>query len=118
MIEAYIRFGIDHSRYYDIMFVLPTPKHDDYRGTPHEALSGTELRISMEIAAMAADMIREMIGKKADDDTITRRLIQVWSLLHGMVSLHNSKVADYVAENLVEVYRLTADELIGLTDLM
>ena len=116
MIEAYIRFGIDHSRYYDIMFVLPTPKYNDYRGTPHEQLSGTEYRISMEIAAMAGDMIQEMYDNTADDDTVTRRLIQVWSLLHGMVSLHNSKVAAYVAESLPEVYRRTTDELIGLIE--
>ena len=116
MIEAYLRFGIDHSRYYDIMFVLPTPKYEDYRGTPHEQLSATELRISMEIAAMAADMIREVVNKKTDDGTVTRRLIQVWSLLHGMVSLHNSKVAVYVTEDLPEIYRRTADELIGLVD--
>ena len=34
MIAAYLKFGLDHSRYYDIMFVLPTPKYNDYLGTP------------------------------------------------------------------------------------
>jgi AcrR family transcriptional regulator len=116
MIGAYLRFGIDHFRYYDIMFVLPTPKYDDYRGTPYEPLSGTELRISMEIAAMGAAAIREMIGESADDETVTCRLIQVWSLLHGMVSLHNSKVAAYVADDLAAIYRRTTDELIGLIE--
>lgn len=116
MVEAYIRFGIEHSRYYNIMFVLPTPKYKDYQGTPHEQLSEKELRISMEIADMAGQTIREMYGKKADNETVTRRLIQVWSLLHGMVSLYNSQVAAYVAEDLLSIYRQTIDELIDTID--
>lgn len=117
MIEAYIRFGIDHSRYYDIMFVLPTPKHDDYRGTPYQHLSDTELRISLEIAGLAGQTIREVYGRTADDDTVTRRLIQVWSLLHGMVSLYNSRVAAYVTEDVLSIYRQTIDELVDMVEL-
>ncbi len=112
MLEAYIRFGIDHSRYYDIMFVLPTPKYNDYRGTPHERLSEVEYRISMKIARMAGAAIRKMYGNSIDDKTVTRRLIQIWSLLHGMVSLYNSRVAAYVAEDVLSIYRRTIDELI------
>lgn len=114
MLEAYLRFGIDHSRYYDIMFVLPTPKYNDYRGTPYEQLSETEYRLSMEIVALAEKMLRKMYGRRADKATVTGRLIQVWSLLHGMVSLHNSRVAAYVAEDLPSIYRRTIDELISL----
>jgi AcrR family transcriptional regulator len=116
MIEAYIQFGITHSRYYDIMFVLPTPKYNDYRGTPYEQLSATELRISMEIADMAAQAIRELYDQPAEEDFVTRRLIQVWSLLHGMISLHNSKVAIYVADDLATIYSRTIDELMDLIE--
>ncbi|MFZ5564610.1 MAG: TetR/AcrR family transcriptional regulator [Thermodesulfobacteriota bacterium] len=114
MMEAYIRFGLDHSRYYDIMFVLPTPKYNDFRGTPHEHLSETEYRLSMEIAALAEKTLRKVYGRKASRAVVTRRLIQVWSLLHGMVSLHNSRVASYVADDLPSIYRRTLDEMVGL----
>ena len=114
MIDAYLKFGIEQSRYYDIMFVLPTPKHNDYRGTPYEHLSETEYRLSMEIADMAGLIIREIYGGNADTDTVTRRLIQVWSLLHGMISLYNSQVATYVAEDVLLIYRQTIDELTGI----
>jgi len=117
MIEAYLKFGIDHSRYYDIMFVLPTPKYNDYQGTPHEELSETELQLSMEIAGMADQIIREIYGSSADNNTVTRRLIQVWSLLHGMISLHNSQVAAYVAEDILSIYSRTIDELTELVEL-
>ena len=112
MIEAYLRFGIDQPRYYDIMFVLPTPKYNDYRGTPHEQLSGTEYRISMDIVDLVARAIREMYGRDMDEQTVIRRLIQVWSLLHGMISLYNSRVATYVADDILSIYKQTIDELI------
>ncbi len=116
MIEAYIRFGITYSRYYDILFVLPTPKYNDYKGTPYEQLSATELRISMKIADMAAQAIREVYAQPVEEDLVTRRLIQVWSLLHGMISLHNSKVAIYVAEDLESIYSRSIDELMELIE--
>lgn len=116
MIEAYVQFGIRYSRYYDIMFVLPTPKYNDYRGTPYEQLSATELRISIEIADMALHAIREMYDQPVADDVATRRLIQVWSLLHGMISLHNSQVAVYVADDLPSIYSRTIDELTDLVE--
>ena len=77
MLEAYLRFGMENSRYYDIMFVLPTPKYDDYKNTPFEALSETEYRLSMEIAAMAEKAIEKVYGRKVDKRVVTRRLIQV-----------------------------------------
>ena len=55
MLEAYLQFGIGHSRYYDIMFVLPTPKYNDYKGTPFEALSETEYKLSMESLYSVSD---------------------------------------------------------------
>ena len=116
MLEAYLKFGIEHPHYYDILFVLPTPKYNDYRGTPYESLSETELRISMDIADMAAQTIREIYGQAVEDDIITRRLIQIWSLLHGMISLHNSQVAIYVAEDPISVYTQTVDELLDFIE--
>lgn len=116
MLEAYLKFGIEHPHYYDILFVLPTPKYNDYRGTPYESLSETELQISMDIADMAAQTIREIYGQPVEDDIVTRRLIQIWSLLHGMISLYNSQVSIYVAEDPISVYSRTVDELLDFIE--
>ncbi len=116
MVEAYLKFGIEQCRYYDIMFVLPTPKHNDYKGTPHERLSEMELRVSMGIADMARQTLLELYGDAFDEETVTRRLIQIWGLLHGMISLYNSRVVQYVADDILSVYRRTIDELIDMID--
>ncbi|MFP4040162.1 MAG: TetR/AcrR family transcriptional regulator [Desulfosudaceae bacterium] len=118
MIEAYVRFGLDHPRYYDIMFTLPTPKHNDYLGTPHEALSEKEYRLSMEIAGMAQAVIEKIMGEESGPDLIQRRLIQAWSLLHGMISLRHSQVVSYVAGNIPGIYEQTIEELMTMVELV
>ncbi len=114
MIAAYIDFGLHQPRYYDIMFTLPTPKYNDYKGTPYETLSETEYQISMDIARLAENTVKELLGADSHPALTNRRLIQVWSLLHGMVSLHNSRVVTYVAEGIPTIYETTIEELLTL----
>ena len=114
MIEAYLAFGMHHSGYYDLMFVRATPKYNDYVGTPHERLSAVEYRISMEIADLALKAVQGLSGEGArqDDDMTLMRVTQVWSLLHGMVSLNNSRIVGYVAPQTEKVYRWIVDDLL------
>lgn len=111
LISAYMSFGMNNPRYYDIMFTRPTPKYNDYLGTPYEKLSEVEYKISMSIAELAMKSTAEILGKDADSETIKMRVIQIWSFLHGMVSLYNSHVVSYVAENIEDIYKKTVDEL-------
>ena len=117
MIKAYIGFGMHKPRYYDIMFTRPTPKYNDYLGTPHEKLSEIEYRISMEIAELALKATEAVIGKVHDPELGQMRVIQIWSLLHGMVTLHNSQVVAYVAGDTQAVYDKIVTELVGLFSL-
>jgi len=114
LINAYVTFGMEKPSYYDIMFTRPTPKYNDYLGTPHEKLSAVELKISMEIADLAMRATTDILGKEADPEIVQMRVIQIWSLLHGMVSLNNSKVVSYVAENPAHVYAKILDEFIEI----
>ena len=95
--RAYLAFGLEHSSYYDIMFTFPTPKHNDYVGTPLEKLSEIEYRISMEIVGLALEAVAAFMDRPADpaDEALQRRFIAVWSLLHGMISLYNSRIMNY-----------------------
>ncbi len=104
-IEAYINFGVQKSAYYDIMFTAATPKYNDYVGTPLEQLSAIEYKLSMDIAEIASRLATDLLGEGLDSETKTRRVIEVWSLLHGMVSLHNSNIVGYVAEDVMTVYQ-------------
>ncbi len=118
MIQAYVDFGLNQPRYYDIMFTLPTPKHNDYIGTPHEALSATEYRISMKIIDLVGTVVNDIFEDNGDADILQRRIIQVWGLLHGMISLHNSTVVSYVADNINHVYSDIINELADMVTLL
>ena len=112
MIGTYMTFGINKPRYYDIMFTRPTPKYNDYIGTSLEKISEIEYKISMDIAALALKTASDVIGPSAGDEILTRRLVQIWSLLHGMITLNNSQVMGYVAETAGQVYEKIIDEFI------
>lgn len=114
LMDAYIRFGIENGAYYDIMFTRPTPKYNDYVGTPHEKLSRIEYTISMEIAELAERAVREVTGG-ADSkgrESHTKDVVKVWCMLHGMVSLSNSRIIGYVAEDTQAIYARLVEELI------
>jgi len=114
LIDAYIRFGIENSAYYDIMFTRPTPKYDDYVGTPHEKLSRIEYTTSMEIAGLAERAVREVTGgagRKGRED-LAKDVVKVWCMLHGMVSLFNSHIIGYVAQDTRAIYDRIVRELI------
>jgi AcrR family transcriptional regulator len=112
MIDTYMAFGINKPRYYDIMFTRPTPKYNDYIGTPLEKISEIEYKISMDIAALALKTAADVMGPTAGEEMLTQRLVQIWSLLHGMITLNNSQVMSYVAQSPDNVYTKIIDEFI------
>ncbi len=114
LIDAYVRFGIENSAYYDIMFTRPTPKYNDYVGTPHEELSRIEYTISMEIAELAQRAVREVRGGagRKGGEGFAKDVVKVWCMLHGMVSLFNSHIIGYVAQDPRAVYDMISRELI------
>ncbi|HEY9160709.1 MAG TPA: TetR/AcrR family transcriptional regulator [Desulfomonilia bacterium] len=107
--KAYLAFGLKHSGYYDIMFTYPTPKYNDYVGTALEKLSEVEYRISMEIVDFVMREIAAFTGKKEVDESVRVDLIGVWSLLHGMVSLYNSRIINYTTVNPEDMYNSLID---------
>ncbi|HNY65423.1 MAG TPA: TetR/AcrR family transcriptional regulator [Deltaproteobacteria bacterium] len=114
LMEAYVRFGIENSAYYDIMFTRATPKYNDYVGTPHERLSRIEYAISMEIVALAERAVAEVNGGEGRKgrEGHTKDVVKVWCTLHGMVSLCNSHIVGYVAGDTQAVYHRILEELI------
>lgn len=104
--RAYIAFGFKHSSYYDIMFTYPTPKYHDYVGTPLEKLSEIEYRISMDIVILALKAVTAVMDKShaIDDQEVQMRFIAAWSMLHGMISLYNSKIVSYTTQDPEAMY--------------
>ena len=112
MVETYMKFGMSKPRYYDIMFSRPTPKYNDYVGTPFEELSEVEYRLSMSIADLALKAACKLMGDHIEEETIQKRIIHIWSLLHGMISLYNSHIVAYVAEKAEDIYAKLIEEFI------
>jgi len=114
MMEAYVGFGVKNKAYYDIMFTRPTPKYNDYVGTPYEKLSAVELKISMDIAALAMTGLNDLWKKKEQlsDEEKAHHVVKIWSLLHGLVSLTNSNIIGYVAHDMDRTAARIIDEII------
>ncbi|MBI9076584.1 MAG: TetR/AcrR family transcriptional regulator [Desulfatibacillum sp.] len=113
LIRTYLEFGMENASHYDIMFTQPTPKYNDYVGTPFQDLSAIELKISMDIVALIEKAIRNA-EDNLDQETVSNRLLAFWSTLHGMVSLHNSKVAAYVVPDVKASCIKITEEMMAL----
>jgi len=114
LLDTYVRFGIANKAYYDVMFTRPTPKYNDYIGTPYEKLSEVEYRISMDIARLAMEALKDVIKDPSEmsEDDIIHNIVKIWSMLHGMVSLANSNIIGYVAPDMDKTYGRIVDELV------
>ncbi|MBP7735882.1 MAG: TetR/AcrR family transcriptional regulator [Spirochaetes bacterium] len=114
-VKAYLTFGIQNYNYYEIMFSPALPKYNDYIGTPLESLAAVEMDYSQKIIDLSVFAIVEVLGKKKaiDPAETERRMIEIWSMLHGMISLYNSRMIDYVIKKPVDTYENIVDDLLS-----
>jgi len=92
--HAYVRWGIGNKHYYNIMFSMDTPKYSDYRGTSMEGIAAEQNRIALELTQIGTAVLKEVAGNihSIAEDEIPYRLMQLWTILHGVVSLSISRV--------------------------
>jgi AcrR family transcriptional regulator len=97
LMEAYVRFALENPYYYEIMFVLPTPKYLDYVGTALEEISGRELQSSLRVFDLIKQCLAEFTaaGGYIPGDEETTIMI-LWGELHGILALYNNKMLNYV----------------------
>ena len=113
LIRAYLDFGIENRHYYEIMFTRPTPKFNDYKDTPLEKLAMVELKHSMKIAHVVAETIGAILEiDDLESPVIKNKVMQLWSLVHGMVSLFHSNIAEYVIDDREELFASLEKDLI------
>ncbi len=92
LIRSYVDFGITNPHYYHLMFSLIAPKYQDYLGTPMEAIAKKEKQNSLRVISFAESIVGAYTQNHpgyagVDNELIT---IQLWSQLHGILSLYNS----------------------------
>ena len=100
LMRAYIGFGIDYPDFYEIMFSRNTPKYADYKGTPMEPTASLEKQTALKVADVTEAAIKELapdIAAKSPDNARYLTII-LWSTLHGVVNLYNSRVLQEVEE--------------------
>jgi AcrR family transcriptional regulator len=101
MMRAYVDFGIQNPDYYEIMFSRNTPKYADYRNTPMEPIASIEKKTALQVADITSRTIIEYSMKSKSTISADEALyitLTIWSALHGMVNLYNSRVLQEVIE--------------------
>lgn len=101
MIRTYFDFGIRYHNYYDIMFNLHTPKYLDYVGTALEKVAHTEKEASLRNFEVTARAIMDILALRGpvDPEEVRYRTIRIWCDVHGIISLHNSRLIKEIEDN-------------------
>jgi len=98
---AYIRFGLEQSNYYDLMFTWHVPKFNDFRGTELEPLAFTELQTALKSFDLLLQAVEQLAQRYAcirkEDARV--QAIQLLASIHGIVALKNSTILDYVHDD-------------------
>ncbi|MBN2160000.1 MAG: TetR/AcrR family transcriptional regulator [Spirochaetes bacterium] len=113
-IASYLSFGIRNYNYYDIMFSPVLPKYNDYVGTRLEALAKVEMDYSRKIIELSVQTVAKVITNVKRDRAgeVERRMIEVWSMLHGMISLYHGRMVDYVIKKPADTYEAIVDDIL------
>ncbi len=115
MIRAYFDFGIKNRYYYEIMFSNAAPTYKDYIGTKYENLAKTEMDLSNKIIEITKKLLIEVAKYKKieiDEQFGEIKVVQLWSMLHGLISLFNNQIVDYITSNINLIFDSVVDEYI------
>jgi len=115
MLEAYIDFGINKSHYYNIMFTSDAPKYRDYVGTDIEPVAFMEKQTALKLIEITTRALQDAVDGSFSmtREEIRFYVIKIWSTLHGILTLYNSRVLPEVEENPQQIIRHIADDLIA-----
>ncbi|MCD6281809.1 MAG: TetR/AcrR family transcriptional regulator [Deltaproteobacteria bacterium] len=115
MMEVYIKFGTENANYYDIMFNRNTPKYADYVGTSIEPVARFEKETALKVADITSRVIKEIAGlnKRIKEKDAEHLTLKLWTALHGIVTLYNSRVLQEVSEDTRGFMDRMVDELIS-----
>lgn len=102
IIETYIGFAVKNPDYYDVMFSRNTPKYTDYINTELEPVAFIEKESALDVARITSGVISEIFKTKGisiSSEDAWFRTMQNWCMLHGIVSLLNTRVLQEAVDN-------------------
>ncbi len=114
MVRAYIDFGINKAHYYNIMFTSDAPKYRDYVGTEIEPVAFFEKQTALKLIDITSRALQDVISmtKCMPPDQTRYFVIKLWSTLHGIIALYNSRVLPEVDDNPEQIIEQVARDLL------
>lgn len=114
MVRAYVDFGIHEDHYYNIMFTSDAPKYRDYIGTAIEKTAYFEKQTALKLVDIATLVLHE--AAQGSDcpppEKIRFLVIKLWSTLHGIIALYNSRVLSEVEDNPEQIIEQIAGDIL------
>lgn len=95
--RAYVDFGLTEPDHYEVMLNRHGPKYADYASTPLEPLARQEKDAALAVldhVAQTAEAVGRSLG--LGPDQIHALLFQAWFMLHGFVTLYNTRTVQEV----------------------
>ncbi|HHO76180.1 MAG TPA: TetR/AcrR family transcriptional regulator [Deltaproteobacteria bacterium] len=116
MVSSYVSFGTKNANYYNIMFTSDAPKYRDYIGTDIEPVAYFEKETALQLVDIAAQVIQELAGTDHGISMNDARYlaIKLWSFLHGIIALSNSRVLREVDDNPEKIIERIIEDIIQL----
>ena len=114
MVGAYIDFGISKANYYNIMFTSDAPKYRDYIGTEIEPVAFFEKQTALKLADITSQALEDLDRGEGrfTPEEIRYFVIRLWSTLHGIIALYNSRVLQEVDESAAAVIEQVGQDLV------
>ena len=115
-IEQYLDFGINNPYLYEIMFTLNTPKYADFVGTELEPVAHLEKQTALSVAEISAALLSEIIASNPRLSKMdpSHEVVILWTSLHGVVSLINSRVLQEVETNMEDFLESFKSKLVAV----
>lgn len=113
-IIEYINFGIENPDWYNIIFSMNTPKYSDYQKMDIEPLAYLEKETGLKLLHFTLNIVKEILQSKDETSEVSLfRSLQLWTALHGFISLHNSRVLQEVHKDMdSHIKRIVEDLMI------
>jgi AcrR family transcriptional regulator len=119
LVWVFVNFGTNNPDYYDIMYNLRTPKYTNYIGTEFEKNASFWKSTSIKTLEITIDILTDLNNEKIENLEgyleNKYKAIKLWSDLHGIISIYNSRVLFETAENDKEILDRRVNDIINET---
>ncbi len=114
MVDAYLEFGMANPDYYSIMFSRNTPKYIDYIGTKLEPIAFKEKAAALRVADIVTAVIQALAreNSRIEEKDAPYHTIQIWTSLHGIVSLYYTRVLQELDDNVEKTINRLKEDMI------